>query len=96
MKVPCFFPVDREIAPGRPVWPDCVHHHPVLTNSGGFRVGRNPRNSGRLVRGVAVCEPNSGLSPRSEPEIARQSQPAKFRFPDHEMEKAEPRLSTFR
>jgi predicted Rossmann fold nucleotide-binding protein DprA/Smf involved in DNA uptake len=27
---------------------------------------------------------------------ARQSQPAKFRFPDHEMEKAEPRLSAFR
>jgi hypothetical protein len=57
----------------------------VRANRRGFRVGRNPRNSGRLVRGVAVCEPNSGLSPRSEPEIARQSQPAKFRFPDHEM-----------
>ena len=36
------------------------------------------------------------FSRRPAPEIARQSQPAKFRFPDHEMEKAEPRLRAFR
>ena len=29
------------------------------------------------------------------PELARQSQPAKFRFPDHEMERPEQRLSAF-
>src|SRR5271166_2426079 len=58
----------------------------------GFRVDRNPRNSGRLERGVAVCEPNSDRFPCSAPKIARQSQPAKFRFPDHEMERPEPRL----
>ncbi len=28
-----------------------------------FRASRNPRNSGRLVRRVAVCEPNSDHSP---------------------------------
>ena len=28
----------------------------------GFRVGRNPRNFGRLARRVAVCEPNSHRS----------------------------------
>ena len=30
-----------------------------------------------------VCEPNSPVLTRSAPEFARQSQPAKFRFPDH-------------
>ena len=38
-------------------------HHTVPANRRGFRAGRNPRNSGRLVRRVAVCEPNSGRSP---------------------------------
>src|SRR5271165_4718843 len=32
---------------------------------------------------------------RSAPEFARQSQPAKFRFPDHEMERPKQRLSAF-
>ena len=36
----------------------------------------------RLVRHIAVCEPNSTVLPRSAPEIARESLPAKFRFPD--------------
>ena len=35
----------------------------IRANRRGFRAGRNPRNSGRLVRRVAVCEPNSGRSP---------------------------------
>src|SRR5271166_3554896 len=34
-------------------------HHAVPANRRGFRVGRNPRNFGRLARRVAVCEPNS-------------------------------------
>ena len=34
---------------------------------------------------------NSGRSPRSAPEIPRRSQPAKFRFPDQEMERPKPR-----
>src|SRR5208337_1475067 len=33
---------------------------------------------------------------RSAPEFARRSQPAKFRFPDHEMERPKQRLSAFR
>ena len=33
---------------------------------------------------IAVCEPT--VLPRSAPEIARESLPAKFRFPDHETE----------
>src|SRR5271167_4672089 len=33
--------------------------------------------------------------PHSAPEIARQSLPAKFRFPDHEMERPKQRLSAF-
>ena len=57
-----------------------------------FRVDRNPRNSGRLERCVAVCEPNSDRFRCSAPKIARQSQPAKFRFPDHEMERPDLRL----
>src|SRR5271157_374877 len=34
--------------------------------------------------------------PRSAPEITRQSQRAKFRFPDHEMERPKRGLSAFR
>ena len=34
--------------------------------------------------------------PHSAPEITRQSQPAKFRFPDHEMERPEPRVPRLR
>ncbi len=41
----------------------CIPHHPVPANRRGFRVGRNPRNSRRLARRVAVCEPNSDRSP---------------------------------
>ena len=37
----------------------CIPHHAVPTNRGGFRVDRNPRNSGGLVRRSVVCEPNS-------------------------------------
>ncbi len=33
---------------------------------------------------------------RSAPEFSRQSQPAKFRFPDREMERPKQRLSAFR
>ena len=61
-----------------------------------FLAGRNPRNSGRLVRHIAVCEPNSTVLPRSAPEIARESLPAKFRFPDHETESPKRGLSAFR
>ena len=39
---------------------------------------------GRLEVCVAVCEPNSDRFRCSAPKIAHQSQPAKFRFPDHE------------
>ena len=56
--------------------------NPVPANRRGFLAGRNPRNSGRLVRHIGVCEPNSTVLPRSAPEIARESLPAKFRFPD--------------
>ena len=65
----------------------CIPHHAVPTNRGGFRVDRNPRNSGGLVRRSVVCERIPTVLPHSAPEIARQSQPAKFRFPDHEMER---------
>ena len=50
--------------------------HAVPTNRGGFRVDRNPRNSGGLVRRVVVCEPIPTLLPHSATEITRQSQPA--------------------
>ena len=53
----------------------------------GFLVDRNSRNFGGLARRSAVCEQNL---PRSAPEIPRRSQPAKFRFPDQEMERPEP------
>ena len=55
---------------------------------------RNPRNSGRLVRRSAVCEPNTSRLPRSAPEIARQSLPAKLRFPDHRMQRPKRGLSS--
>ena len=35
----------------------------IPANRRGFRVGRSPRNFGRLARRVAVCEPNSDRSP---------------------------------
>ena len=60
-------------------------HHTVPANLLGFRAGR-VRNSGRLVRRVAVCEPNSGRSPGSAVSYRLPVLPTKFRFPDHEME----------
>ena len=42
--------------------PSCDGHQfdsCIPTNRGGFRVDRNPRNSGGLVRRSVVCEPNS-------------------------------------
>src|SRR5271166_4520839 len=39
-----------------------VVHHAVPANRRGFRVDGNPRNSRRLVRRIAVCEPNSDRS----------------------------------
>ena len=48
---PCRSPgAPRERSRRRPVPWDCVRHHAVPTNRGGFRVDRNPRNSGGLVR----------------------------------------------
>ena len=76
----------------RPVSRDCVRHHAVPTNRGGFRVDRNPRNSAGLVRRSVVANRIPTVLPHSAPEITRQSQPAKFRFPDHEMERPEPRV----
>ena len=35
--LPVFLPVTRERPTRRPVFRDCAQHHPVLTNSGGFR-----------------------------------------------------------
>ena len=75
--------------------PSCDGHQfdsCIPANRRGFRVGRNPRNFGRLARRVAVCEPNSHRSHAFCAEFARQSQPAKFRFPDHEMERPDLRL----
>ena len=58
-------------------------HHAVPANRRDFRVDRNPRNSGRLVRRVAVCEPNSGRSPafcaRNRPPVSARKIP--FRGP---------------
>src|SRR5271165_7146898 len=70
----------------------CIPHHAVPTNRGGFRVDRNPRNSGGLVRRSWSANRIPTVLPHSAPEFARQSQPAKFRFPDHEMERPEPRV----
>src|ERR1700722_10988128 len=35
-EIPCFFPVDREIGPGRQVSQDCAHHQEVCASGGGF------------------------------------------------------------
>ncbi len=43
----------------------CIAHHAIPANQPGFRVDRDPRNSGRLERCVAVCEPKSDRSPAS-------------------------------
>ena len=71
----------------------------------GFRVGAaramsslrakrsNPED--RRARSSQTMQAVIALA-RSAPEFARQSQPAKFRFPDHEMERPEQRLSAFR
>jgi hypothetical protein len=40
-EISLFFPVDKGNRPWRPVWRDCVHHHPVLSNHGGFPVLEN-------------------------------------------------------
>ena len=39
---------------------------------------KNQRNYGRLARRATVCEPNSDRSPRSAPDITRQSLPTKY------------------
>jgi len=51
----------------------CIAYHAVPANRRGFRVNRDPCNSGRLERSVAVCEPNSHRFRCSAPKIARQS-----------------------
>src|SRR5271167_3321598 len=55
----------------------------------------SPQNSvSRTTRRGAAWSANRipTVLPHSAPEITRQSQPAKFRFPDHEMERPEPRV----
>ena len=53
-------------------------------------------NAEQASKRVALCEPNSHRSHAFCAEFARQSLPAKFRFPDHEMERPKQRLSAFR
>ena len=48
---------------------------------------RRPPSARRRATGRSLRNRIPTVLPRSAPEFARQSQPAKFRFPDHEMER---------
>ena len=54
-KIPCRFPVSREICPWRPVCRDCLHHQQVLENQRAFlRVSLGPHSRGLAPVG-SVC-----------------------------------------
>ena len=60
----------------------CIPHHTILANRRRFRASRNLRNSGRLVRRVAVCEPNSDRSPAVRAQYHPPVSACKIPFPE--------------
>jgi hypothetical protein len=91
MNYSCIFPPSREFSGRRQVSRDSVHHHPVLANRPGFPGEKNPRNSGRLASRGRSANRIPVVLPHSAPEFARQSLPAKFRFPGCTMEALGPK-----
>src|SRR5271166_3993948 len=76
---------------------DSYIHHAVLANRTRFPGRQKPsqfRSVSEACRGLRTEFRSFSRLPARE--IARQSPPAKFRHPDHEMERPKQRLSAFR
>jgi hypothetical protein len=73
LKIPCKFPVSRELQTGDRFVSDCAHHHPVLPNCrfpGRLKAGRFCGIFADIVSALSVSGDTRGLSGRFQPPVS--------------------------